>query len=452
LTRVLVVSGEPVGGTMAGPAIRALELARVLARHCEVTLAAPPPSMVDDHRLRWLPAGREDFDVLLGAVRRHDVVVAQQLPPQLLRAVAKLPVRYVADLYNPLVIELLEGMADAGVPHEQSVFRRLRRMVFAQCALADFIICASEKQRDLWIGGLGLCGLIDLETYRRDRTYRAVVDVVPFGLSDRPAVHERPVLKGVWPGIGATDQVLLWGGGIWRWLDALTPIRAVERLASQGRRDVHLFFPAVQRPAEEEQVAPSGAEAAITYARERGLDGVFVHFNDGWIPYEERQNYLLEADLGVSAHGEHLETRFSFRNRILDYLWAGLPMVVTEGDVMADLVQRERLGAILAAGDDEGFALACAELLDDGDRRAATAARVRQVAQTFRWDVAARPLVDFCLGVGERPARRPNGVTIARAIYAQYPAVLADALRQTGPRGVARRLSRQLGRVTHHRA
>jgi hypothetical protein len=437
---------------MAGPAIRALELARVLARHCEVTLAAPSPSVVDDPDLEWLPAAREDFDVLLGAVRRHDVVVATQLPPQLLRAVAKLPVRYVADLYNPLVIELLEGMAGAGVPHEQSVFRRLTRMVFAQCALADFIICASEKQRDLWIGGLGLTGLVDLETYRCDRTYRAVIDVVPYGLSDRPAVHERPVLKGVWPGIGATDHVLFWGGGIWRWLDALTPIRAMERLVSRGRRDVHLFFPAVQRPAEAEQVAPSGAQAAITYARERGLDGVYVHFNDGWVPYDERQSYLLEADLGVSAHGDHLETRFSFRNRILDYLWAGLPMVVTEGDFMADLVQRERLGATVAAGDDEGFARACAELLDDDAGRAATAARVREAAQAFRWDVAARPLVDFCLGVGERPGRRPDAATIARAIYAQYPAILVDVLRQSGPRGAARRLSRRLGRVVRHGA
>ena len=153
----------------------------------------------------------------------------------------------MADLYNPLMIELLEALADAGAPREQSLARRLTRMVYAQCAGADFIICASEKQRDLWLGGLGLAGLIDLDSYRRDRTYRARVDVVPFGLSDRAPVHRQPVLKGVQPGIGADDQVLLWGGGIWHWLDALTPIRAVERLASEGRR-VHLFFLGVKRP------------------------------------------------------------------------------------------------------------------------------------------------------------------------------------------------------------
>ena len=107
--------------------------------------------------------------MLLEALRSHDVVVAQQLPPQLLRYVQKLPIRYVADLYNPLMIELLEALVDAGAPREQSLARRLTRAVHAQCAAADFVICASEKQRDLWLGGMGLSGLIDLDSYRYDR-------------------------------------------------------------------------------------------------------------------------------------------------------------------------------------------------------------------------------------------------------------------------------------------
>jgi hypothetical protein len=38
-----------------------------------------------------IEAGLADFDALLAAVREHDVVVAQRLPPQLLRYVARLP-------------------------------------------------------------------------------------------------------------------------------------------------------------------------------------------------------------------------------------------------------------------------------------------------------------------------------------------------------------------------
>ena len=40
------------------------------------------------------------------------MVVAQRLPPQLLRYVAALPVRFVADLYNPQMIEVLEAAGD----------------------------------------------------------------------------------------------------------------------------------------------------------------------------------------------------------------------------------------------------------------------------------------------------------------------------------------------------
>ena len=35
--------------------------------------------------MELLEAGLEDFETLLGAIRDHDVVVAQQLPAQLLR-------------------------------------------------------------------------------------------------------------------------------------------------------------------------------------------------------------------------------------------------------------------------------------------------------------------------------------------------------------------------------
>ena len=449
MTRVLVVSTEPVGGAMAGPAIRALELARVLAGHCRVTLAAPAPSRLEDARIELLEASVEDFERLLAALRAHDVVVAQQLPAQLLRYVQRLPIRYVADLYNPLMIEMLEALADAGASREQALARRLTRTVFAQCAAADFVICASERQRDLWLGGMGLTGLIDLESYRRDRTYRAIVDVVPFGVPERPPVHRRPVLKGVWPGIGPDDRVLLWGGGIWRWLDAITPIRAVERLVAEGR-PVHLFFLGLQRPGADRHVIPSGAEGAVAYARQRGLEGAFVHFNEEWVPYAERESFLLEADIGISAHHDHLETRFSFRTRVLDYLWAGLPMVLARGDSMAELVERRALGATVAPEDAEGFAAACAELLEDEDARASTAARVRETARSFRWEEVARPLVDYCLHHRERPVPRRRLARSMLAIYGQYPGILANLVATEGPRGVGRRMVRHVARALRH--
>jgi hypothetical protein len=302
VTKVLFISAEPLGPAMAGPAIRVLELARAVAAHCDVTVAAPGPSDAGDAPVELLEARLADFDRLLEAIRRHDVVVAQRLPPQLLRYVARMPVRFVADLYNPLMIEVLEA---AGADGPSTSPRIVWRSMLGQCAVADLVICASEKQRDLWLGGMGLAGLIDIERYRADPTFRSYVDVVPFGLPERPPARREPVLKGVWPGIGADDQVLLWAGGVWRWLDAITPIEAVERLRA-GRRRVHLVFLGTGRPRLGDAEVPSSAEAAIAFAAERGLEGECVHFNRGWVPYAEREAYLLESDIGVCAHHDHL--------------------------------------------------------------------------------------------------------------------------------------------------
>jgi glycosyltransferase involved in cell wall biosynthesis len=448
MTRVLFVSAEPVGEAMAGPAIRVVELARAVAEHCDVAVTAPAPSDASVVPGELIHAGLSDFDVLLEALRRNDVVVAQRLPPQLLRYVARMPVRFVADLYNPQMVEVLEAMDGGGVSSQ----RRAWRSMLGQCAAADLVVCASEKQRDLWLGGLGLAGLLDPERYAADPTFRSYVDVVPFGLPERPPRRApEPVLKGAWPGIEADDSVLIWAGGVWRWLDAPTPIRALERLRAGGRA-VHLVFLGTGRPAADPSDVPTSADAAIAYARERGLEGKCVHFNRGWVPYTEREAYLAEADVGVCAHHDHLEARFSFRTRVVDHFWAGLPSVVSSGDSIAELVEWRGLGRAVAPGDDEGFAAALAELLDDPAAYEATASRVRAFAPSVRWSECAGPLVQFCLEHHTRPRRRPPRGALARATYGQYPDVLAALREHGGPGEAARALPRHLARLLRHRA
>ena len=65
---------------------------------------------------------------------------------------------------------------------------------------------------------------------------------------------------------------------------------------------------------------------------------------------------LLEADVGVSTHFEHVETAFSYRTRILDYLWAGLPIIATQGDSLSRLVNQHDLGITVPAEDTDACA------------------------------------------------------------------------------------------------
>ncbi|HEY6780558.1 MAG TPA: glycosyltransferase, partial [Thermoleophilaceae bacterium] len=439
--RVLVVSPEPVGESMAGPAIRAYELARALAPHCTVTLAAPGPSaLAAGDSLTLIEAGVADYEALAAAAERHDVIVVQRLPGQLLRHVARARTRIVFDLYNPLVVEVLEAAGDEPIAAARRAQRIATLGVLAGLAAADYVICASERQRDLWLGGMAFRGLLDPARYRRDPSFRSFVDVVPFGVPDEPP-PARPA-SSPWPGIGPRDRVLVWGGGVWRWLDALTPIRAIEILR-HTRDDVQLVFIGTGRPVTAE--GSSAADQAVAEAERLGLLDVAVHINPGWTPYRERGALLAAADVGVSAHHDHLESRFAFRTRLLDYLWAGLPVVSTRGDALGDLILRRGLGAAPPPNDPQAFATACARLLDDDALREQTAEAVRRAAAELRWSHVARPLIDWCLDPPP-PVRR--GAAALATTAGQQALIAVDLLERFGPREVARRAGWAVGRST----
>jgi hypothetical protein len=131
-------------------------------------------------------------------------------------------------------------------------------------------------------------------------------------------------------------------------------------------------------------------------AADLGLTGKNVFFNDSWVDLDDRQNYLLEADVGVSTHFDHIETTFSFRTRILDYLWASLPIVTTRGDSFGDLVEKEGLGVSVPERDVDALADALERMLYDVPARKAAQQAVARVRERFTWEETLRPLVEFC--------------------------------------------------------
>ena len=255
------------------------------------------------------------------------------------------------------------------------------------------MLAASERQRHLYLGQLAALGRITPAVYEDDPGLRRLIDVVPFGLPSTPPRHERAVVKGVVPGIGVDDKLILWGGGLYNWFDPETLVRAVARLSSD-HPDVRLFFQGTRHP---NPTVPEMEVVATTreLARELGVLDRHVFLNDSWVDYADRQNYLTEADLGVSTHFDHVETEFSFRTRILDYLWAGLPMVVTAGDHFADVVEKEGLGLVVPADDVDALVEALERMLYDDALRESSAAAVARVSGASTWEVVLEPLVRF---------------------------------------------------------
>jgi hypothetical protein len=158
-------------------------------------------------------------------------------------------------------------------------------------------------------------------------------------------------------------------------------------------------------------------------AEELGLTGKHVFFNDGWVEYAQRQNFLMEATLGVTTHFDSAETRFAFRTRALDYLWVGLPVVTTEGDWFAELVDREGLGLSVPPEDPDALADALYRLLSDPAMMETCRERAAAVRPSLRWSVVLEPLAAFC----RQPQRAPD------LLAPPPPPELPTPLEPTGP-------------------
>jgi hypothetical protein len=289
---VLVVSIDHVGSSMAGPGIRAYELARRLAARFDVTLSVPFATDLPPQSFPVVVSDLADHTALTDLVSSgFDAVFAQRLPLHTMTRLAGTSLTRVYDLYAPISIEMLASLAaERGHVPDAQLVRWESMAMDAVLETGSSFVCASETQRDYWLGRLEAAGRLTPGAYAADPSLRGLIEVVPFGVPSEPPRPGR-ALKGVVDGISARDRVILWNGGIWNWFDPVTVIRGVAEL-SQQRDDVRLVFMGTTHP--NPTIAQRArAEEALQCARQLGLLDRIVFFNKGWVP--------LRRPRGVSA-------------------------------------------------------------------------------------------------------------------------------------------------------
>jgi glycosyltransferase involved in cell wall biosynthesis len=134
-------------------------------------------------------------------------------------------------------------------------------------------------------------------------------------------------------------------------------------------------------------------QEARALASELGLVDRVVFFNEGWVPYDRRAGWLLDASCALSTHRRQIETRLAFRTRVLDCFWAGLPVVCTGGDELSERIEREHLGVTVPEEDPDAIAAGLESVLDRG--KDAYSEGLRLAAEEYAWPVVAEPLVRF---------------------------------------------------------
>ncbi len=370
--QVLFVTFDVIGPRRGGAAIRVLGLAGALARAgLSVTVAAPRVENFGPNQFAI-----QEFDLgrareTLGPLFREAALVV--LP---MHALVRLPflrrakIPLVFDLYDPFLFELMAAGAE---DDELQAHLALQNQVLRR---GDFFLCASERQRDYWLG--------ELETNGRSEP-NELIAVVPFGIDPAPPPI-RSSNRDIFPSIPLTEKIIVWPGGIWDWTDPETLLKAKRLLEAS---EIHLVFFAGKHPGEDHEETAASRKA-------RALAGGNVHFIDDYIPYESRGDYFAACDAAVSTHRTNLESHYAYRTRFLDCLWAGLPIICTEGDVFAELVVRHELGLAVPPENPENLARAIERIALDTAFAERCRANVIRLRPQFDWNDAIKSFTPFC--------------------------------------------------------
>lgn len=409
MTRVALLSSEPVRERMAGIGIRYLELARRLPRPgLEVVLVSPAGAAetpaLPAAEVRTYP-GAAGLPALLADC---DAAVAQgQLANDLVLACPELPT--AIDLYDPWLVENAHYLPTLGL----DPWRNDHATWVLQLSRGDLFLCAGEEQRLYYLGFLTALGRVNPERLAADPDLRRLVVEVPFGVPEELPAH-RPLLPAREVGTGEGVELRILFGGLYDWYDPFTLLAALERLP-----EVPWVLYLVKNPNLEG--TPQTLLARVEeHCRERGWWGGRVRAFD-WVPAERRFDLLRDVDLLCSPHLPSLETRLSLRTRFLDALAAGCPVVVTDGGAVGRLVREHDGGWVVPPGDAAALAAALVEALADEHQRSRRREAGKRLAAAFAWERVLAPLVGFCREPWRDPTRerfafRPPTVAPADAL------------------------------------
>jgi glycosyltransferase involved in cell wall biosynthesis len=286
---------------------------------------------------------------------------------------------------------MAEAQAKAALEGANWPIPRWWRMVHPVMSRADKVSTVSERQRYAAIGELGALGRLAAETCGYEFTA-----VIPCGAGEVPPAGSRSALRGT--RVPDDAFLVLWSGGFNVWSDVETLFAGLERAMGQDPR-VHF-------------VATGGAIAghdAATYARlEARIAGseLASRFHlEGWVKRERVGAYIAEADLGVLTDRPIYEGLLGSKNRLVEWMLAGLPVLYNELGDLGELYARERLGLTFPVGDAEALAARILEAAGDPGRLLAMAERARAVAtRDFSFAATTRDLRSWAAA----PRRAPD--------------------------------------------
>jgi len=364
MRKILLLSTDPITEKIAGIATRYLHLATQLAKKGEVILGAP--------EIRSnLPPPIQPWDGK--TFRGLEVILAPPLALLSYPSLLEVPSYLIFDLSDPVIFENLYLF-----PGDALRFTAYFSLYQLALWSGDHFLVANVRQRDFYMP-------LFLSSRRANTQL----------LSSQPDIQQRlfTLLAGGTPDVpfpisNEKKEYILWFGGIWEWMDPLTPLRAF--LSIQEKIPYSLVLVGSQHPSG--YLPPSRILKTLwREARASPLWDRRIRVVD-WVPYEQRVEFLKKAFVGVSCHPDGLEAYYAHRARLFEYLWAGIPVIATSGETLGEEIASHGAGILVKPGDVQGVARALLDLHQNSLRREEMAKASRTLGEQMRWEKMIHPL------------------------------------------------------------
>jgi len=281
-------------------------------------------------------------------------------------------------------------------------------------ARADRLSGTTQHQVGALLGQLACKGRLNRHT-----ATMTLVERIPIWVKPVPPGNEKgPFVRGV---VAPQDAFLVvQTGGFNTWLDVPNLVRSLE-LAMEREARVHFVCTGGAIPGHNEKTYAE-FEKLVEASRFR------ERFHRlGWLPLGRVPHVLNECDAALNVDLPCAEGWLGNRNRILDWMLAGLPVVSTIGsEVAEDLAER---GFLFGANQADAESVADALMKIIGDpaaARAKSAAGAEYLREAHSPERCLKPLIDWCAN----PMRAPD--LVAWELRQDEPPVLFTIMNNLG--------------------
>ncbi len=271
-----------------------------------------------------------------------------------------------ADLFGHI---MAEAQTKAHVFSDDYYLTQMWKMEREILDRADIFSVVSKPQSYATIGELGTRGRLN----RLTTGYR-FVHVVPCAINSSypvsPPSSDR-IMRGTL--VAEDDFVILWSGGYNTWTDISTLYNALEKAFSINQKI---------------KFVSTGGEISghddLTYKRFLEMTKQSRYREHyifcGWRTFNEIPLYWQEADIGINIDLFSYEAILGSRNRILDWMCTGLPVVTSELCELSDIIKQKYLGYTFRPENAEELTQLILSLAADRGKLRESAARAREYA------------------------------------------------------------------------